>query len=220
MTARRSAEQKIEKQEPYRGFHRDSGWTWLTADGNKVEVGSWYKSRKGYVVKVIDIDIHPRFKKDKRKYVHARSHETGNVVYLEEEQVSWFVPTEEPKIPEGTQIIPIEHLERKHATKAQVVKQKNESLYDKYPHIIPGSIYQVENVYGDTDPKWKKKREGKSLESKGATRCKIKCDCGGERDIKVQDAFQVRKCSTCKENMKKEKSKEALQKLLQKKAAK
>jgi len=187
-----------EEKEPYRGLHRDSGWTWLTIDGSKLEVGSWYKSKRGFILKIVDIAPKQHNKFDKREYAHSISHGTGNIVFVDEEQVSWFTLTEDPGTPCGTMLVGDQKTdEHTPAKKQELIKY--DDIYSKYPHVVPGSIYKVQNISQEKAPSWERKRKGQKLSIKGQVRCKIICGkCKGERDIKVQDAFQVKLCLDCR----------------------
>ena len=73
---------------------------------------------------------------------------------------------------------------------------KHDHIYQKYPHVIADSIYKT------------------NTDDKKQIRCKITCKtCGNERDIKIQDAFQVKLCLDCKGKKKKKETAKFLKKL-------
>jgi hypothetical protein len=107
----------------------------------------------------------------------------------------------------------------------QLIKEEKKDnyfeLYKKYPHIIPDSVYFVKATGQKGATEVAVKIEGKmrlkKVKSgvKGATRCKIRCQtpgCKNTRDIKVQDAFQVKTCMECKNKKKQENLKEFISK--------
>lgn len=202
----------IENNKPYRGIHRDSGWTWLTSECSRLEVGEWYKSKRGYVVFVEDINRKPK-SKDTKEYAHVRVHTTGNILYLSEEQVSWFSKTEDPGTPCGTALLQHTESELTSISGKSSTISKYDHIYTKYAHVVNGSVYRIQNVAQDKTPTWEHKRKGKKLNIKGQVRCKIECqNCGQERDIKVQDAFQVKLCLDCKGKKRKKNLKKFLDK--------
>lgn len=184
---------------------------WEIADGTKAEPGRWYRSKRKCLVLLDEL-------KDDGSVVGI-SHVTGNKVSVPPEQVIYFTPDEDPGTPCGTILVTGEDAENATSTNGGGGSSHFE-MYDKYSHIIPGSIYKVQNVSGtDGIPAWERKRKGKKISIKGQVRCKIRCQepgCNNERDIKVQDAFQVKKCEACRDK----KKKKNLEKFLDKKASK
>jgi len=155
------------------------------SDGTPIVEGEWYKSLRGHLFVV-------SFVKPDGNVVGV-GHMSGNTITIPPEQVAKFTKAEDPGTACGTMV------SNESANNAVARVSKNDNLYAKYPHIIPGTIYQVQNVSSEKLPEWERKRQGKKLEIKGQTRCKIKCiDCGEERDIKIQDAFQVKTCLNCR----------------------
>lgn len=177
---------------------------WEISDGTKAEPGRWYKSKRGCIILVDEI----RENGD----VIAISHVTGNKIAVPPEQVIYFTPTEDPGTPCGTIMVTGEDASGSTSSNGAGYSD----LYSKYPHVVPGSIYKVQNVSGtDGIPTWERKRKGKKISIKGQVRCKIICqepDCKNERDIKVQDAFQVKKCEACRDKKKKKNLKKFLDK--------
>jgi len=167
-----------------------------------IAIGKWYYSKRGHLCRADD-------RLDDGTYV-VTSHYTGNRISVSENEASFFKEAEEPATSPGTAIA------------LQVAsKTKNEDfdhLYEKYTNIVPGSIYKVQttaNKKRDDFVKVEGKMRVKKgmMLAKGSTRCKIFCIiCGKERDIKVQEAFQVKYCEECKGIQKKKNLKKFLDK--------
>lgn len=170
------------------------GRHWEISDGTKAELGKWYRSKRGHLVLLEELV--------EDGSIIARSHFTGNPVKVPANQVLYFTPAEDPGTPCG--IIMMENKEDEDNSPKEIIKYNN--IYNKYPHIIIGSVYRMQNISTkDNTPQWERKRKGKKLQIKGQVRCKIRCQepgCNNERDIKVQDAFQVRKCESCRDKKK------------------
>jgi len=76
---------------------------------------------------------------------------------------------------------------------------KNEELYQKYPHIIVGSVESVDRgqtVIGGKKNKWKSHGKICVINCENATNSNIHY-CLKTRIINVQDAEQVKFCTTC-----------------------
>ena len=109
------------------------------------------------------------------------SHMTGRQVLLDNVAAKALTPATKPENPPGTIII------------ASVMNV--EEVYKKHPQVVPGSIYNLSRGCGIAN------------DVITGTRCKIKCLCGKERDIRLQDAHQVTKCIDCYKEDKKKKLK-------------
>lgn len=173
-------------------------------DGTLAIAGSWYRTKRGNLCRAESLD--------EDGTVFVTSHFTGNLVPVPREQVLFFTSAEEPDTECGTMLI-----ESKESDKGT---EENTSafstIYSKYPHVVPGSVYKVKNVASTKDEPFIR---GKKTKIKGQVRCKIRCQedgCENERDIKVQDAFQVKKCLDCRSK----KKKKDLKKFLDKKSSK
>ena len=160
---------------------------------NALMIGEWYYSKRKHLC---------RIEKISSNVVEVTSHYTGHLCSIPLEDTKYLEKAPEPDTAPGTAIM---------ETVEEDVKQYN-SIYEKYPHVVEGSIYKVKNNIGNKDTEQTFKAEGKLRVKikkgsvKGATRCKINCvACGTERDIKIQDAFQVRFCLECKKKIKKDK---------------
>jgi hypothetical protein len=175
------------------------GRHWEISDGTKAEPGRWYKSKRGYLVYLEELV--------EDGSVKARSHTTGNIVDVPADQVLYFTLAEDPGTPCGTMLV---NGEASGSAADVKVQDQYSHVYDKYPHVIEGSVYKVKNV---TNTKNEPFVRGKKTQIKGQVRCKILCEiCGAERDIKVQDAFQVKICLECKSKKRKKNLKEFLDK--------
>jgi len=72
-------------------------------------------------------------------------------------------------------------------TKPSASDRKLAEFYGKYPHVVPGSVREPT----DADLKALSHCHGKV--------CTVRCqDCGAERTINLQDAFQSQRCPKCK----------------------
>ena len=163
----------------------------------KLLIGEWYRSKRGHLFLVENIESN--------NSIIVTSHYTGNLFKLNNNQLPFVVgPVQAPKTPLGTAI-----------TTQPNEQQDDENgfnhIYNKYAHVILDSVYKVKNT-GGADKKDFIKIEGKLRSKKrkfsvrGATRCKIACQtegCNNTRDIKVQDAFQVKLWSDCKNKKRK-----------------
>ena len=170
-----------------------------------LEINKWYYSKRGHLCRVDEI-------LDDGNLV-VTSHFTGNRLAIPPYQAKFFTPAKKPNTEPGTAII-------RQAFKVCKDAEGHEfdNLYEKYKNIIPGSIYRVQSTSGPTVEKLVK-TEGKlrlkttKVASKGCTRCKVTCImCGGERDIKVQDAHIVKYCEQCCKTQKKNNLKKFLAK--------
>jgi hypothetical protein len=170
----------------------------MTAKNVPIEAGMWYTSKRGSLFKVKELH--------EDGWITGISHLTGTEVKIPPEQVYWINPADEPDTEPGMLLMGGSSDDTE---KANGVAHKYAHLYNKYSHIKPGSIFRVKNIKGDDTPNWKKKK----IQIKGQVRCVIVCECGNEREIKVQDAFQVKKCIECK----KRKRRKSLDKFLEKK---
>lgn len=177
-----------------------------------LEVGKWYKTKREQLCRVDTI------KQD--GYAIVQSHFSGNFTIVPPDQITFFKEAETPDTAPGTVIAPKTEI-------TKVETEKHESLYDRYPNIVAGSIYKVQAttrppqaapeliVRDDGKTRIKKKK----LEIKGATRCLVKCqNCDNTKDIKVQDAFHVKLCDECKKKNKKKQLNKFLDKQKTKKA--
>lgn len=168
---------------------------WIIANGDTLEYGNWYATKRGFIIKVEDLHDDGQAK--------VISHRTGNPIVVSANEISQFTIVEDPGTPCGTII----------GDGGEIKDSMNSSyngLYIKYPHIVEGSIYRVQSVgsNNNSDEKAIRKRRGHKTTIKGQVRCKILCQepgCKNQRDIKVQDAFQVKKCDECKKKSKKKK---------------
>lgn len=142
-----------------------------------LQIGSWYTSKMGALCKIDGIH--------EDGSVDVVSHSTGKKIAVPKEQAEHFTPTNDPKTPVGLLLMKEEDVKHKDYTKT----------YEKYPHIIKGSIYCMKDVGAEIKDLMIRKQK---VTIKGSTRCKILCACGKERDIKVQDAFQVNQCEDCR----------------------
>lgn len=159
------------------------------SDSSIAKVGSWYLSKRGSLARIDELLEDGE--------VLVTSHVTGNKIKVPPEQLLFFKPADEPDTEPGTLL-----LENSDSDIVPNTTNKYSDMYTKYPHVIDGSIYRVKNISN----KEKKFVRGKKTKIKGQVRCKIECIlCGNERDIKVQDAFQVKYCLDCK-NKKKRKN--------------
>ena len=167
----------------------------------KLKVGDWYLSKRGALCRVDEIP--------EEGNIIVTAHYSGSRLKIPREQAEFFKKTSKPTIEPGTMAL------------NSIPKKKIEdydSLYEKYPHIIRGSIYNVKSVMANKEELVVidgKSRLKKNKVAKGATRCKIKCEttkCKGTRDIKVQDAFHVHHCDECREVIRKENLKRFLEK--------
>jgi hypothetical protein len=178
----------------------------------KIGVGEWYYTKRGHLCRVEKID--------NRGHVFVTSHYTGSLVelYPESGQIENFTPAPEPDTLPGTAIT------MSGSSEDNGKCGQYDKLYEKYPHIVHGSIYKVQKTNALVKEKLVKedgrhKLKKKKNDARGETRCVIKCQtpgCKNTRDIKVQDAFQVKLCEDCK----KKKRKKNLKKFLSKKKAK
>ena len=155
-------------------------------ESKMVEANKWYKSKKGALIRVDQVNADGT--------VIGTSHFTGNIIRVSADEAGFFTPTDAPETAPGMMIVK----EKKENNPI------NESTYAKYPHIIPGSIYRVKNIQSQEKEATAYVRN-KKISIHGAIRCKIRCKCGKERDIKVQDAFQVSRCLDCVKADKKKK---------------
>lgn len=165
---------------------------WEISDGSTAEPGGWYTTKQDRLALLEELSDNG--------FVKARSHFSGNLIDIPPEQVIYFKKAEDPGTICGTLLITAD------STNDVEETSKHNNTYLKYPHVIPGSIYKVQNNVKDTTPTWERKRKGKKITIRGQVRCKIICQepgCSNERDIKIQDAFQVKKCETCRDRKKK-----------------
>lgn len=180
---------------------------WEIADGTKALPNAWYETKRKCLILL-------KSRKDDG-CVDVISHQTGNTITVPPSQIIHFTPSSDPGTPCGTIITGAED-----TNNGSMLDKVNVDLYSKYPHIVQGSIYKVQNISGtDGTPAWERKMKGKKINIKGQVRCKITCqepDCTNERDIKVQDAFQVKKCEECKNKKRKKNLKKFLDKKVQK----
>jgi len=167
----------------------------------KLKVGHWYLSKKGYLCRIDEIP--------EVGDISVTAHYSGTRIKVPIEQAKFFTQTSTPDIRPGM------------ARMTNIPKKKvenYESLYEKYPHLVRDSIYIVKSMVTPTEQLVKidgKARLKKNRVEKGATRCQIRCQthgCRNTRDIKVQDAFQVKFCDKCKSA----KKKDSLEKFLKK----
>jgi len=167
--------------------------------------GEWYKSKRGHLFLVDTVHSDGT--------IMVTSHYTGNAFKLNSDQLPFVKgPVNPPKTAPGTAIT--ENIENQDINGFS-------HIYDKYPHVVPGSVYKVKNTSASDKEEFIKikgklrvKKDKSNI--KGATRCKIYCQetgCSNTRDIKVQDAWQVTRCLECN----KQKRKAGLKKFLDKK---
>lgn len=184
---------------------RQQGRHWEISDGTKAEPGRWYNSKRGSLCLLEELMEDGSAK--------ARSHFTGNLVEVPPNQLLYFTHAEDPGTPCGTMLV--QNGENGVNGNSEEIARYSD-VYTKYPHVIPGSVYKVQNIgTKESMPQWERKRKGKKVEIKGQVRCKIQCQepgCSNERDIKVQDAFQVKKCEACRDKKKKKNLKKFLDK--------
>jgi len=164
---------------------------WIISTGDKIEIGKWYATKRGFIVQIDDL-----YEDGQAKVI---SHRTGNPIVVSVHEISEFTPAENPGTPCGTVI-------DKDGNEKSRLDSSYGGLYAKYPHIVEGSIYRVQNTNSGVKQKIDLKRRARKTTVKGQVRCKIWCqepECKNQRDIKVQDAFQVKKCDSCKKKTKK-----------------
>jgi len=171
-------------------------------------IGEWYHTKRGHLCRIEKIDTDST--------VWVTNHYTGNLVNIwpDSDQLEHFVAAPEPDTMAGTAMVTVGG--------ENGGPSEHDWIYEKYPHVIPGSVYKVkDNVKSKEEMEFKKvdgkiRAKTKKKVQKAATRCKIACTtegCDNERDIKVQDAFQVKVCEECKSK----KRRKNLDKLLEKK---
>jgi hypothetical protein len=167
---------------------------WITSEGLTVTPEAWYLTKRNYIILVKTLLDNGS--------IAAISHKTGNKVIIQPEEIIYLKSTTDPGIPCGTFIATIKSNVRGNINKINKINASDSKAYSKYPHIINGSIYRVENTNSGTKiQKWERKLNNQKVVIKGQVRCRIKCQrpgCVNERDIKIQDAFQVRFCADCK----------------------
>ncbi|KKM81525.1 hypothetical protein LCGC14_1328910 [marine sediment metagenome] len=161
-----------------------------------VEPGKWYNTKRNYLCRIDSIS------QDGTAWV--TSHYTGNKMKVPEKQVKFFMIAEEPDTLPGTAVM--------EAVNTESAQNEYNTLYTKYPNIVQGSIYRVQaNVktkeeIEEFEVDGKKRHKFKKKIAKGSTRCLVICQmegCFNTRDIKIQDAFQVKQCIDCKKKKKK-----------------
>ena len=176
-----------------------------------IAIGEWYHTKRGHLCRVEKIDADGG--------VWVTSHYTGNLlnIWPNSGQLEQFLAAPEPDTAPGTAMVTV--------GSENGGSIEHDWIYEKYPHVIPGSVYKVkDNVKSKDEMEFKKvdgkiRAKTKKKVQKAATRCKIACTtegCNNERDIKVQDAFQVKVCIECKSK----KRRKNLDKLLEKKGKK
>ena len=166
-----------------------------------IAIGDWYYSKRGALCRVEQIKIDGT--------VTVTSHCTGHVINIPPDQAKYLKSAPEPNTAPGSALVKLQANE-------ELIKYS--PMYQKYPHIVPNSIYKVCNVGSSNqnnlikiDGKLRYKSEKSKI--RGAIRCKIKCQiCGKTRDIKIQDVFQVIICLECKKKKRKKKLKKFLDK--------
>ena len=169
----------------------------------KLKVNHWYISLKGAICRIDEIP--------NEGDILVTAHYSGSRINVPREQTKYFKETKKPDTEPGTVITSKKPNENK--------LTNNETIYKKYPNIIKDSIYEVQSSVKPVEQIVKVNGRvtiGKTKAAKGATRCKVKCQtpgCKGIRDIKVQDAFQVKFCTKCKDTQKKENLKKFLKKV-------
>ena len=174
---------------------------WEISDGTKAELDKWYLSKRGSLI-IVDELI-------KDGSIKARSHFTGNLIEIPPNQVLYFTPGEDPGTPCGTMLVQGNGDSGINNNVKEITKHNN--VYSRYPHVVPDSIYKVKNITSKKEELFV--RGKKKTIIKGQVRCKILCEiCKAERDIKVQDAFQVKLCLECKNNKRKKNLKKFLDK--------
>jgi len=175
-----------------------------------VEQGQWYNSKRGHLCHVESVN--------QDGSIVAISHYTGHSIDIPKEQVEFFSEAKAPETACGVAMIDGAS-DVDTATSA-----KHNSMYEKYPHIVPGSIYKMkDNIKSKEDMEFKKidgKMRAKTIKKDktkaAATRCVVRCTmegCTNTRDVKVQDVFQVKACEDCKNK----KRKKNLDRMLEKK---
>jgi hypothetical protein len=177
-----------------------------------IEVGKWYHTKRDFLCLIYIL------KQDES--VIVQSHITGNYIFVPKEQTAFFKKAKKPDTEPGIALMD------KKSEKANI-SGEYDHLYLKYSNIVAGSIYKVQSTasnaqhteqleYVNIDGKKRAKIKKNKKTAKGATRCLVICQvegCSNTRDIKVQDAFQVKKCDECK----KKKRKKDLKKFLKSK---
>jgi len=172
-----------------------------------IAIGEWYTTKRGHLCRVEKIDADGS--------VWVTSHYTGSLlrIWPNSNQLECFTRAEDPGTQPGTALVSNSDING---------NGEHDWIYEKYPHVIPDSIYKVKDTSSSKEDMEFKKVDGKiraktvKKTKKAATRCRIRCTnegCKNERDIKVQDAFQVKVCDECKAK----KRRKNLDKLLAKK---
>lgn len=154
-----------------------------TNNGDNIIVGKWYYSRRGHLFLVYELC--------ESGYIIAIAHISGNKIKISPEQLYHAMPADVPKIPPG--MLLSSELDNKKLKQKNNRTATHQHLYEKYSHIVIGSVYSIRKTGS------KSSKKSKSTH-KGEMRCKIICQenkCNNERDIKVQDAFQVKRCKDC-----------------------
>ncbi|MCK5614244.1 hypothetical protein KAR91_70920 [Candidatus Pacearchaeota archaeon] len=176
--------------------------SWMTADGIDVIPGAWYLSKRNHIAQAIELL--------ESGGIMVLVHTTGNKVEVWPEQIQHFRKTKEPNTPAGTFMLECDENETVNNTKEIQIQDQYSHVYRKYSRVIHGSVYKVKNVTNRRNEPFVR---GKKTTIKGQVRCKINCEiCGSERDIKVQDAFQVKLCLECKNKKRKKNLKKFLDK--------
>lgn len=188
-----------DKQEEKKGITESQEWA--IADGSKITPGEWYHTKRGRLVickKLMECGC-----------AIVTSHYSGNDILLRGDQLIYFKKTSSPKTPCGTMLINNPNDSTSRVTTRYIkesTQKKHDAIYKKYPHVIPGSIYQAKSIRKDVVKQYEKKVFNKKSKILGQTRCKIACiHCGAERDIKVQSCFNTKICLDCKAAGKKSK---------------
>lgn len=193
--------------------------------GGVVEADNWYKTKRGSLVKVTYLE--------EDGSVTVLSHFTGNGVLVPPEQVYLFTPAEDPGSPCGTMIVDSSddgkssnsdvskyahnYIKYPHIVPDSIYRVKSTGAAQQHPMMAKintalqyskGNEKVAAESVGLSLKEMRKiinKYSGKMI-AKGQVRCLIKCqepDCTNERDIKIQDVFQVKKCLECKNKKRK-----------------
>ncbi len=206
---------------------------WSISDGSLVEIEKWYKSKRGHLCMVTELAENGN--------IFVTSHFSGNTVKVYAEHVLFFIPAEEPNTEPGTILMDSDDSQRTaeiiskynhYYTKYPSVipdsiykvtnvsnkdmETKEERETDAAMKKARGNRIRAAESLGITEKQIVKRLSAdKKAPIKGQIRCKIQCqenNCNNERDIKIQDAFQVKKCLDCKNKKRKKNLKKFLDK--------
>lgn len=167
-----------------------------------LEIGQWYYSKRKCLCRVDSIS--------QDGSAQVTGHYTGHTIKITPEEISYLTEAPDPGTEPGSTIISL-------AEKAEYQK-----FYDRYDHIVPGSIYKVQNTSDIKNKKYVKidedsdKMKKVKIKIKGATKCTIQCQtpgCTNTREIKLQNVSMTTMCLECKKKLKLQKLKELKERL-------